>query len=66
MGKRQTFTEAQLSRALRVAEKHGKVAVQTHIGIAFVDPATIAQTAPEESSVDDWFRQHGEDHGERH
>ncbi len=63
MGKRATFTEAQLTRAVRVAAKEGKVAIQTHIGIAFVDPAAIAQTAPEESTVDDWFRKNGENHG---
>ncbi len=66
MGKRQSFTEAELSRAVRVADKHGKVAVQTRLGIAFVAPDAIAQNAPEEASVDDWFREHGQDHGERH
>jgi len=66
MTARPSFTEAQLSRAIRAAEKAGKVAVQTPIGIAFVDPALIVQTAPEATTVDDWFRQHGDDHGERH
>lgn len=66
MGKRQTFTEAQLSRAVKVADKHGKVAVQTHLGIAFVPPDAIAQTAPIATEVDEWFSKNDQNHGERH
>ena len=66
MGKRQSFTEAQLSRAVKVAEKHGKVAVQTHIGIAFVAPGSVTQIATEETAVDDWFRENVQNHSERH
>lgn len=50
MTARARFTQAELARAIRAAEKAGKVAVQTPMGIAFVDSAVIAQTAPEESA----------------
>ncbi len=66
MGKRQSFTEAQLSRAVKVADKHGKVAVQTHLGIAFVPREAVAQTTSTETAVDDWFRQNDQDFRERH
>lgn len=38
MTRRATFTEAELARAIRVADKLGKTAVQTPSGIAFVQP----------------------------
>ena len=41
MTRRATCTEAELARAIRAADKAGKVALQTRAGIAFVDPATI-------------------------
>jgi len=56
-----TFTQAQLTRAIRAAEAVGKVAFQTPNGIAFVDPAFIPHTPVEESKVDAWFRQHDND-----
>lgn len=66
MGKRQSFTEAQLSRAVKVADKHGKVAVQTHLGIAFVAREDIQQSTSTETAVDDWFRQNDQDPREGH
>lgn len=45
MTTRAVFTAAQLARAVKVAESLGKVAVQTPIGIAFVDPATVGKVA---------------------
>lgn len=47
MTRRATFTQTELTRAIRAAEAAGKVALQTPAGIAFVDPAHIAQSAPE-------------------
>lgn len=61
MTRRATFTQAELTRAIRAAEAAGKVAHWTPEGIAFVDPGMIAHTRPEESKVDEWFRQHGND-----
>ena len=49
MTARARFTQAELARAIAAAEKAGKVAIQTPLGIAFVEPAAIAQTAPVES-----------------
>jgi hypothetical protein len=46
VSKRATFTQAELTRAIRAAEAAGKVALQTPAGIAFVDPQHIAQSAP--------------------
>ncbi|MCA2013477.1 hypothetical protein LCM17_18445 [Cereibacter sphaeroides] len=63
MGARARFTQADLTRAIRAAETLGKVAVQTPVGIAFVDPAIISHTQTEESEVDAWFREHGNDQG---
>jgi hypothetical protein len=50
MTRRATFTQAELKRAIRAAEASGKVAVQTSVGIAFVDPMTLPQTAPSRES----------------
>jgi len=50
MTARARFTQAELARAIAAAERAGKVAIQTPLGIAFVDPATIAQTVPVESA----------------
>lgn len=49
MGRRATFTQAELERAIRAAEAQGKVALQTPAGIAFVQPLNLPQPAPEES-----------------
>ena len=49
MTKRTTFTQAQIERAIRAADATGKVAVQTPVGIAFVDPASLPQHVPTES-----------------
>lgn len=65
MTARATFTEAMLARAIRAATKTGKVALMTPVGIAFVDPETIPQNAASESDVDRWFRENGDDHGQR-
>lgn len=64
MTQRATFTEATLARAIRAAEKTGKVALMTPAGIAFVDPGVIPQSAVTESDVDRWFRENGDDHGQ--
>lgn len=45
------FTQAQITRAIKAAEAAGKVAVQTPMGIAFVDPEMIPQHAPAETGV---------------
>lgn len=50
MTKRATFTEADLARAIRVADKLGKTAIQTPHGIAFVTGLDLSQTAPVESA----------------
>lgn len=39
MTTRARFTQADLARAIAVADKTGKVAVQTPVGIAYLDPA---------------------------
>lgn len=41
MTRRATFTQAEIERAIRAAEKLGKVAVRIPSGFAFVDPETI-------------------------
>lgn len=46
MTRRAVFTEAELARAIRAADKAGKVAIQTRAGIAFVDPASLPHDAP--------------------
>ena len=61
MTRRATFTQAQLTRAIRAAEKAGKVTLQMPSGIAFVDPTYFPHTPVEESKVDAWFRQHDND-----
>ena len=43
MTKRADFTMAQLARAIRVADATGKVAVQTPMGIAYLDPASLPE-----------------------
>jgi hypothetical protein len=54
MGARATFTQAQIERAIRAATKLGKVAVQTQMGIAFVDPASVTQDEAKDA-VEGWF-----------
>ncbi|MFN6976780.1 MAG: hypothetical protein ACK4OP_01530 [Gemmobacter sp.] len=49
MPRRAAFTQAELARAIRAAAETGRVAVQTPIGIAFLDPAALPQTASQES-----------------
>lgn len=49
MTRRATITQAELARAIRAADATGKVALRTPYGIAFVDPALVAQPAPVES-----------------
>ena len=64
MTDRASFTEAMIGRAIRAAEKQGKVALLLPAGIAFVDPDLIPQNAASESHVDRWFRENGDDHGQ--
>jgi hypothetical protein len=65
MTRRATFTQAELTRAIRAASAAGKVALQTAGGIAFVDPGFVPQTAAKEpdteSAVEKWFRQNDDD-----
>jgi len=49
MTARAHFTEAQIARAIRAADKAGKVALITRAVIAFVEPATAALPSPAES-----------------
>ena len=58
MTRRATFTQAEIARAIRAAEKAGKVAQWTPAGIAFVDPESIPHDAPADSrgnTCDDIF-----------
>lgn len=60
MTRRATFTQAELTRAIRAAEAAGKVALQTPSGIAFVDPAFVPHAAQIESGdVDECDRAFG-------
>lgn len=59
MTARATFTEASLKRAVKVADAMGKVAVQTTMGIAFVDPARLPQIAPADSGENSCDRAFG-------
>lgn len=36
--RRTSFTQAELARAIRAADTVGKVAIQTPVGIAYLDP----------------------------
>jgi hypothetical protein len=47
MTRRATFTQAELARAIRAADKAGKVAQWTPAGIAFVDPSDLSQDTRE-------------------
>ena len=59
MTRRAQFTQAELERAMRAAAKLGKVALQTPVGIAYVDPAKIVLPEPVQerpNSCDEAFR----------
>lgn len=45
MTKRATFTQAEIARAIRAADKAGKVAVQMRDGIVFVSPDAVTHDA---------------------
>ena len=47
MTRRATFTQAELTRAIRAAESAGKVAILTPSGIVFADPVAVAHSAPQ-------------------
>lgn len=47
MTKRATFTQAELTRAIRAAEACGKLALMTPAGIAFVESDHVALLSPE-------------------
>lgn len=57
MGTRARFTEAELSRAVRVADKLKKIVVQTRMGIAFVAPDAVTSDTrtAQQQRIDDWF-----------
>lgn len=50
MGRRATFTQAELERAIRAARAQGMVALQTAAGIAFVPSVDLPQTAQQTES----------------
>ena len=50
MTARAHYTQAQIARAIRAADKAGKVALITPAGIVFADPATVALPSPTESA----------------
>lgn len=52
MTKRATFTQAELARAIRAAEACGKVAVQTPMGIAFVESDKVALPSQDHDSAE--------------
>lgn len=47
MTRRVTFTQAELRRAIRVADEMGKVAVATPQGIVFADAGSVALPSPD-------------------
>lgn len=49
MGRRATFTQAELERAIRAADALGKTALQTPHGIAFVPRLDLPHPVQEES-----------------
>lgn len=49
MTRRATFSQADLARAVRVADALGKVALWTPQGIALVDPASVSLPSPEQA-----------------
>jgi hypothetical protein len=54
-----TWTRAEIERAIAAADAKGKVALQTRHGIAYVDPASLPNLAPDEerpNSCDGAFR----------
>lgn len=46
MTRRATFTQAEIERMSRVADKHGKVLVATRDGFVFADPDKVALPSP--------------------
>jgi hypothetical protein len=52
MTKRATFTQAELERAIRAADKAGKVAVMTPAGIVFAESDKVALPSPEQPPQD--------------
>lgn len=52
MGRRATFTQAELERAMRAAAAQGKIALQTPAGIAFVPLDYLPQT-PQQTESDE-------------
>lgn len=47
MTARLSLTQAQIARAIRAAKREGLVPVVTEIGIALVDPASVALPSPD-------------------
>ena len=52
MTRRATFTKADLSRAVRVADELGKVALWTPQGIVFVESGSVTLPSPEQPAED--------------
>ena len=52
MTRRATFTQAEMTRAIRAAKAAGKVAIYTPDGIVFADPSAIPQTAAQTSAAE--------------
>ena len=59
MTRRATFTQAELTRAIRAAKGEGLVPVLTPLGMAFVESSTLALPSPapepEPAPFDDWM-----------
>ncbi|HMO09158.1 MAG TPA: hypothetical protein PKD10_16135 [Paracoccaceae bacterium] len=53
MTRRATFTQAELARAIRVAQAAGKVAVWTPSGIVFADSAETLLASPPAPAPDE-------------
>lgn len=52
MTARATFTQAQITRAIRAAEACGKVALLTPQGIVFAESGSIALPSPDQETAE--------------
>jgi hypothetical protein len=52
MTRRATFTQAELERAIRAADKAGKVAVMTPAGIVFAESDQVQLPSPDQAAED--------------
>lgn len=54
MTRRATFTQAELTRAIRAAEACGKVAVFTPQGVIFAESGAVALPSPDQDDFAAW------------